>query len=52
VRFTALDALGLGYETRVATDACRAVDLTAGDGTRALAAAREAGGRLVTSAGV
>jgi nicotinamidase/pyrazinamidase len=52
VRFTVLDALALGYETRVVVDACRAVDLTAGDGTRALAAMRAAGATLVAGADV
>jgi nicotinamidase/pyrazinamidase len=50
VRWTVLDALALGYRTHVVTDACRAVDLTAGDGTRALVAMRAAGATLVTSA--
>jgi nicotinamidase/pyrazinamidase len=52
VRFTVLDALALGYEMRVVTDACRAVDLTAGDGTRALVAMRAAGAVLLPSTDV
>ena len=36
VRATAIDAVTLGFETAVLTDATRAVDLQAGDGERAL----------------
>jgi Amidases related to nicotinamidase len=36
VKATALDGVGLGYETAVLLDAVRAVDLTPGDGERAL----------------
>ena len=44
VRETALDALRLGFRTVVLHEAVRAVDLEAGDGDRALADIREAGG--------
>ncbi|MBI3749739.1 MAG: isochorismatase family protein [Chloroflexi bacterium] len=47
VKATALDALRLGFRTTVATDAIAAVDLQPGDGERALAEVRAAGGTLV-----
>jgi nicotinamidase/pyrazinamidase len=40
---TALDAVRLGFETSVLTDAVAAVDLADGDGDRALERMREAG---------
>jgi nicotinamidase/pyrazinamidase len=40
---TGLDAVRLGFEATVVTDAVAAVDLEAGDGERALARLREAG---------
>ena len=43
VNATALDAIRLGFETRVLTDACRAVDLQKGDGRRAIQGMRAAG---------
>lgn len=43
VKETSLDAVGLGYEVFVLTDAIRAVDLHPGDGERALQAMRRAG---------
>lgn len=46
VRETAVDGRRLGYSTTVLTEATRAVELTAGDGERALAAMREAGVEL------
>jgi nicotinamidase/pyrazinamidase len=49
VKATVLDSLGLGYRTAVLTDAIRAVDLSPGDGDRALEAMRAAGAELVTS---
>lgn len=36
VKFTALDALDLGFKVHVLADGCRAVDLNPGDGERAL----------------
>jgi nicotinamidase/pyrazinamidase len=36
VYFTALDAVSLGYKTRVVVDGCRGVDLKPGDSERAL----------------
>lgn len=46
VRFSALDALQLGFRTHVIADGCRAVDLLEGDGERALAEVAEAGARI------
>lgn len=43
VRFTALDALGVGLRVTVVEDGCRAVDLNEGDGRRALDELRAAG---------
>jgi nicotinamidase/pyrazinamidase len=50
VKATVLDALALGYETRVLVDAVRAVDLAPGDGERALAEMEHAGAILVRAA--
>jgi nicotinamidase/pyrazinamidase len=47
VKETALDAIELGYEVVVLTDAIRAVDRHPGDGDRALRAMRRAGIRCV-----
>lgn len=49
VKYTALDALSLGFETIVITDACRGVDLQPGDIENALDEMRRAGATLVTS---
>jgi nicotinamidase/pyrazinamidase len=49
VQATALDALELGHRTHVIADACRSVNLHAGDGDAALAAMRRAGVRVVGS---
>jgi nicotinamidase/pyrazinamidase len=46
VRETALDAIRLGFRTVVLQEAVRAVDLEPGDGDRALADIREAGGEV------
>jgi nicotinamidase/pyrazinamidase len=43
VKFTALDAVALGFETKLVQDACRGVDLQPGDVTRALEEMRQAG---------
>ena len=50
VKATALDATRLGFETSVLLNAVRAVDLTPGDGDRALADLEEAGVELVMGA--
>ncbi len=49
VRFTALDARGLGLRTVVVEDACRGVELQPGDVAAALAEMRGAGCRLSRS---
>jgi nicotinamidase/pyrazinamidase len=47
VKETALDAIDLGYEVVVLTDAIRAVDRYPGDGDRALQSMRRAGVRCI-----
>lgn len=49
VKFTALDALRLGFRTTVVEDACRGVEVNAGDTARAVEEMREAGARIVGS---
>jgi nicotinamidase/pyrazinamidase len=49
VRASALDALRAGFEVVVVEDAVRAVDVQAGDGERALAEVRDAGGSVAAS---
>lgn len=49
VKATALDARELGYDTWLIEDGCRPVELTDGDGERALAAMRAAGVTVVES---
>jgi nicotinamidase/pyrazinamidase len=46
VKATALDAIRLGYQTTVLTDAIAAVELEPGDGERAIGQMQEAGARL------
>jgi nicotinamidase/pyrazinamidase len=46
VKATALDAVRLGFETSLLTDAVAAVDLQAGDGERAIEEMRAAGVRM------
>ena len=50
VRFSGLDAVGLGLAAVVVEDAVRGVDLTQGDSVRALDELRQAGVRVVSSA--
>ena len=52
VKFTALDARGLGLDVTVISDGCRAVDLAPGDGERAFAEMAAAGCAIVSSADV
>ena len=52
VRFSAQDALSLGFRTHVIEDGCRAVDLKPGDGERALSAMTNAGAKIVHAAHV
>ncbi|MBE0476552.1 MAG: bifunctional nicotinamidase/pyrazinamidase [Coriobacteriia bacterium] len=49
VLYSTRDALQLGFGVSVVTDGCRAVDLTPGDGERALREMVERGATLVTS---
>ena len=49
VKFTALDAVSLGFETFVITDATRAVNLQPEDGRRALVALKAAGVQCLDS---
>ncbi|GAB4324942.1 MAG: bifunctional nicotinamidase/pyrazinamidase [Candidatus Sumerlaeia bacterium] len=49
VKFTALDAVQLGYETALIEDACRGVELKPGDVAGALAAMQKAGVRILRS---
>jgi nicotinamidase/pyrazinamidase len=49
VKFTALDARGLGFETTLIVDGCRGVELRPGDVDRAVAEMKEAGVRCATS---
>ena len=49
VRNTTLDGIWLGFEITVVEDGCRAVELTPGDGARALEEMRAAGARIVGS---
>ncbi len=50
VKFTALDAVDLGFHTRLIADGCRAVELAPGDAARALAELQAAGVEVVDSA--
>lgn len=50
VKFTALDALRLGFRTAVVEDACRGVEVNAGDTARAVAEMRAAGVQITNSA--
>jgi nicotinamidase/pyrazinamidase len=52
VKFTALDARGLGLDVKLVEDGCRAVDLKAGDGERAIAEMRGAGCAIVESGAI
>ena len=49
VRASAIDACREGFDTTVVTDAIRAVEVTPGDGQRALEEMEEAGAKLQTS---
>lgn len=50
VKFTALDAVSLGFQTTVIADACRGVNLSPGDAEQALAAMQAAGCHVMTCA--
>ena len=47
VKFSALDARGLGFSTTVIEDGCRGIDLHAGDVDHAIAEMRGAGVRII-----
>lgn len=47
VKNTALDALSEGFKVKAISEAMRAVDLTAGDGDRAIEEMRRAGARVI-----
>ena len=49
VKYSALDARGLGFETVVVEDGCRGIDLHEGDVAGAIQEMRDAGVRIVTS---
>jgi nicotinamidase/pyrazinamidase len=49
VKFTALDARELGFETVLIADGCRGVDVKPGDSQRAIEKMRAAGVRVVRS---
>ncbi len=49
VKYSVLDALDLGYEVYVISDACRGIDLHEGDVDRALSELRGRGCHLITS---
>jgi len=49
VKWTALDAIGLGLETLLIEDGCRGVDLNPGDIGSAIDELRSAGVRIITS---
>lgn len=49
VKYSALDARKLGFETNVIEDGCRGIDLKPGDVARAFAEMREAGAEIVRS---
>lgn len=49
VRFTAIDAVALGFKAYVIQDACRGMDLNPGDVDRALHEMRQAGVNLIHS---
>lgn len=49
VKYTALDAISLGFKTWLIEDACKGVDLIAGDAARALSEMKEAGVKIISS---
>lgn len=52
VKFTTLDARDLGFDVWLVEDGCRAVDLSPGDGDRALAEMRRAGATIIDSGAI
>ncbi len=49
VKYSVLDARGLGFQTTVIKDGCRGVELRPGDGERAIREMRASGARFQTS---
>lgn len=49
VKYSALDAIHLGYHVHVISDACRAVNLKKGDEEKAYEVMRKAGAKIITS---
>lgn len=49
VKFTALDAVNLGFNTYLVVDGCRAVDIQEGDGEKAIEEMQKAGVKIITS---
>ncbi|MEM7231633.1 MAG: bifunctional nicotinamidase/pyrazinamidase [Planctomycetota bacterium] len=49
VKFTALDAVGLGFDVTLIEDGCRGVDLSPGDVAAAIAEMKDAGVRVISS---
>ncbi|HMM59546.1 MAG TPA: isochorismatase family protein, partial [Candidatus Rifleibacterium sp.] len=49
VKYTALDAVSLGFKAWLIEDACRGVDLQAGDSARAIQEMRDAGVSIISS---
>ena len=52
IKYSALDAVGLGFTTAVIVDACRGVNLEKGDTDRAVAEMKKAGVRIIRSRAV
>ena len=52
VKFSVLDALRLGFRTHVIIDACRGVNLLAGDVTQAIEEMKEAGAQICESSAI
>lgn len=52
VKFTVLDALKEGFDTKLVVDGCRGVEMNAGDVDRAIEEMRGAGATLIESASV
>ena len=52
VKFTALDALELGFEVKLIEDGCRGVDLHPGDADAAVEAVRAAGAAVIHSGAI
>ena len=52
VKFTALDALGLGFATQLILEGCRAVNLQPGDGAAAVDEMRAAGVTITSSSAI